>query len=137
MRLKEEELEAMADRLIEEAAGVESAFRKEADSSASQKTTEQTVLQKLNRQICGPESSDEEAAVNNLMLQKELERILENDLEPREKRILELRYGIIDGKVRSLAEVGKELNLTGERIRQIEAKALRKLRHSNVSKVDK
>ena len=50
-------------------------------------------------------------------------------LTERERRILELRYGLMDGYSRTLEEVGKQYNVTRERIRQIEAKALRKLRH--------
>jgi RNA polymerase primary sigma factor len=52
-----------------------------------------------------------------------------NGLTERERRILELRYGLMDGYSRTLEEVGKQYNVTRERIRQIEAKALRKLRH--------
>ncbi len=57
-----------------------------------------------------------------------------NTLTPREEKVLRLRYGIDDGKIRTLEEVGKEFNVTRERIRQIEAKALRKLRHPSRSK---
>ena len=55
-------------------------------------------------------------------------------LTPREKRVLELRYGLDDGIPRTLEEVGREFKVTRERIRQIEAKALRKLRHPSRSK---
>lgn len=55
-------------------------------------------------------------------------------LTEREKRVLELRFGIEDGRPRTLEEVGKEFGVTRERIRQIEAKALRKLRHPSRSK---
>ena len=55
-------------------------------------------------------------------------------LTPREKKVLELRFGLADGRTRTLEEVGKEFNVTRERIRQIEAKALRKLRHPSRSK---
>ena len=55
-------------------------------------------------------------------------------LTPREKKVLELRFGLEDGRNRTLEEVGKEFNVTRERIRQIEAKALRKLRHPSRSK---
>ena len=55
-------------------------------------------------------------------------------LTPREAKVLKLRFGLEDGKSRTLEEVGKEFNVTRERIRQIEAKALRKLRHPSRSK---
>jgi RNA polymerase primary sigma factor len=55
-------------------------------------------------------------------------------LNPRERKVLELRFGLRDGRSRTLEEVGKEFGVTRERIRQIEAKALRKLRHPSRSK---
>ena len=55
-------------------------------------------------------------------------------LTPREEKVLRLRFGLEDGRSRTLEEVGKEFNVTRERIRQIEAKALRKLRHPSRSK---
>ena len=57
-----------------------------------------------------------------------------NTLTPREEKVLRLRFGLEDGRSRTLEEVGKEFNVTRERIRQIEAKALRKLRHPSRSK---
>ncbi|MBQ8407135.1 MAG: RNA polymerase sigma factor RpoD [Clostridia bacterium] len=65
---------------------------------------------------------------------KELLLSVLDTLTPREEKVLRLRYGIDDGKPRTLEEVGKEFNVTRERIRQIEAKALRKLRHPSRSK---
>lgn len=67
------------------------------------------------------------------MLREQLIGVLDS-LTPREEKVLRLRYGIDDGKPRTLEEVGKEFNVTRERIRQIEAKALRKLRHPSRSK---
>ena len=67
------------------------------------------------------------------MLKEQLIGILDT-LTPREEKVLRLRYGLDDGKPRTLEEVGKEFNVTRERIRQIEAKALRKLRHPSRSK---
>ncbi len=67
------------------------------------------------------------------MLKEQLIGVLDS-LTPREEKVLRLRYGIDDGRPRTLEEVGKEFNVTRERIRQIEAKALRKLRHPNRSK---
>ena len=67
------------------------------------------------------------------LLKEQLMSVLDT-LTPREKKVLELRFGINDGRTRTLEEVGKEFNVTRERIRQIEAKALRKLRHPSRSK---
>ena len=67
-------------------------------------------------------------SVATTMLKEQLLGVLDT-LTPREEKVLRLRYGIDDGKPRTLEEVGKEFNVTRERIRQIEAKALRKLRH--------
>ena len=72
-------------------------------------------------------------AASHTLLKEQLEDVL-STLTPREKKVLELRFGIIDGRTRTLEEVGKEFNVTRERIRQIEAKALRKLRHPSRSK---
>ncbi len=66
-------------------------------------------------------------AVSVMILKEQLEDVL-NSLTPREKDVLKLRYGLEDGRERTLEEVGKIFNVTRERIRQIEAKALRKLR---------
>ena len=60
---------------------------------------------------------------------KEQMRSMLGSLNERERRVLEMRYGLIDGQVRTLEEVGEAFGVTRERIRQIEAKALRKLRH--------
>ena len=67
------------------------------------------------------------------LLKEQLEEIM-NTLTPREAKVLKLRFGLEDGKARTLEEVGKEFQVTRERIRQIEAKALRKLRHPSRSK---
>ncbi|MBR2375742.1 MAG: RNA polymerase sigma factor RpoD [Clostridia bacterium] len=72
-------------------------------------------------------------SVADTMLKEQLLGVLDT-LTPREEKVLRLRYGIDDGKPRTLEEVGREFNVTRERIRQIEAKALRKLRHPSRSK---
>ena len=72
-------------------------------------------------------------AASHTLLKEQLEDVL-STLTPREKKVLELRFGLEDGRTRTLEEVGKEFNVTRERIRQIEAKALRKLRHPSRSK---
>ncbi len=72
-------------------------------------------------------------AASFTMLKKQLEGVLET-LTPRERKVLKLRFGLDDGRPRTLEEVGQEFGVTRERIRQIEAKALRKLRHPSRSK---
>ena len=79
------------------------------------------------------DASEPSEAASFSLLREQLEEVLDT-LAPREKKVLELRFGIIDGRTRTLEEVGKEFNVTRERIRQIEAKALRKLRHPSRSK---
>ena len=68
-----------------------------------------------------------------MMLKEQLMEVLAT-LTPREQKVIRLRYGLDDAHPRTLEEVGKEFNVTRERIRQIEAKALRKLRHPSRSK---
>lgn len=70
---------------------------------------------------------------NNELLRKEIDMVLQG-LTEREEKVLRLRFGLEDGRTRTLEEVGKEFNVTRERIRQIEAKALRKLKHPTRSK---
>ena len=72
-------------------------------------------------------------AASYTLLREQLEEVMKT-LTPREAKVLRLRFGLDDGKARTLEEVGKEFNVTRERIRQIEAKALRKLRHPSRSK---
>lgn len=73
------------------------------------------------------------SAASSSLLKEQIDQVLDS-LTDREKRVLELRYGIEDGRPRTLEEVGKEFGVTRERIRQIESKALRKLRHPTRSK---
>lgn len=80
------------------------------------------------------ESSPEPSDAASLVLMKEQLNSVLDHLTDREKRVLQLRFGLEDGRQRTLEEVGHEFNVTRERIRQIEAKALRKLRHPNRSK---
>ena len=67
------------------------------------------------------------------LLKEQVEEVL-NTLNDRERRVLQLRFGLEDGRSRTLEEVGREFGVTRERIRQIEAKALRKLRHPTRSR---
>ncbi len=73
-------------------------------------------------------------AASNILLREQLGGVL-STLSDREEKVLRLRFGLKDGRARTLEEVGKEFNVTRERIRQIEAKALRKLRHPSRSKL--
>ena len=79
------------------------------------------------------DASEPSEAASFSLLKEQLMEVLDT-LTPREKKVLELRFGIVDGRTRTLEEVGKVFNVTRERIRQIEAKALRKLRHPSRSK---
>jgi len=72
-------------------------------------------------------------AASRQLLKEQIDEVL-STLTPRERRVLQLRFGLEDGRSRTLEEVGKEFNVTRERIRQIEAKALRKLRHPSRSR---
>ena len=72
-------------------------------------------------------------AASATILREELLKVLQT-LTDREQKVLRLRFCLDDGRTRTLEEVGKEFNVTRERIRQIEAKALRKLRHPSRSK---
>ncbi len=68
-----------------------------------------------------------EAATQN-MLKKQIQEVFES-LSPREARVLQLRYGLVDGRAHTLEQVGKKLGITRERVRQIETRALSRLRH--------
>ncbi len=72
-------------------------------------------------------------AASHQLLKEQVEDVLES-LTERERKVLQLRFGLDDGRSRTLEEVGKEFHVTRERIRQIEAKALRKLRHPSRSR---
>ena len=79
------------------------------------------------------DASEPAEAASFALLKEQLKEVL-STLTPREEKVLRLRFGLEDGRTRTLEEVGKEFNVTRERIRQIEAKALRKLRHPSRSK---
>ncbi len=78
--------------------------------------------------IPAEEASDPADLASAVLMKEQIQKAL-NTLTPREKRVLELRYGLKDGRSRTLEEVGQEFHVTRERIRQIESKALRKLRN--------
>ncbi len=79
------------------------------------------------------EASQPAEAASYALLREQLEEVL-TTLTPREEQVLRMRFGLVDGKSHTLEEVGKEFDVTRERIRQIESKALRKLRHPSRSK---
>jgi RNA polymerase primary sigma factor len=83
--------------------------------------------------ISDPHALDPYEYTAKMKLREELDEVL-GTLTEREERVLRLRFGLIDGRQRTLEEVGKEFNVTRERIRQIEAKALRKLKHPSRSR---
>ncbi|MBQ7892142.1 MAG: RNA polymerase sigma factor RpoD [Erysipelotrichaceae bacterium] len=79
------------------------------------------------------EATSPDEYANNQLLKDEINNVLKG-LTEREEKVLRLRFGLLDGRTRTLEEVGREFNVTRERIRQIEAKALRKLKHPTRSK---
>ena len=83
--------------------------------------------------IVRPDSADSTEIDVAKELREQLEEVL-STLTPREEHVIKLRFGLYDGRTRTLEEVGKEFDITRERIRQIEAKALRKLRHPSRSR---
>lgn len=83
-------------------------------------TSDQKTLERLNQLAASPESASQIVEALNQML---------SSLTPREKRVLELRFGTEDGRARTLEEVGRDSNVSRQATYQIEAKALRKLRH--------
>lgn len=90
----------------------------------------ETVLGNFIQDEEAPSPADQAA---DILLRTHLEEVMET-LTPREARVIKLRFGLIDGRMRTLEEVGQEFQVTRERIRQIEAKAIRKLKHPSRSK---
>src|SRR5881409_4504735 len=107
-------------RIAPEPLSLETPIGEEEDSHLSDFVQDQDAL------------SPSEAA-SNVLLREQIDSVLEG-LTGRERRVLQLRFGLEDGRTRTLEEVGREFNVTRERIRQIEAKALRKLRHPSRSR---
>ena len=102
------------------------------DNEYYQDMSEIDALDELTMFINTTDTIEEQ--VFSTILKESLVKVLDKGLTPREREVMLLRYGILDGKERALEEVGKVYNVTRERIRQIEAKALRKLRNPKRSK---
>ena len=115
-----EKIEGIMNLFHHEPTSLETPIGEEEDSRLSDFVEDHTSLAPIS-------------AVSQQLLKEQIESVLD-ELSPREKRVLQLRFGLQDGRGRTLEEVGKEFSVTRERIRQIEAKALRKLRHPRLSR---
>ncbi|MCA9302331.1 RNA polymerase sigma factor RpoD [Candidatus Nomurabacteria bacterium] len=107
-------------KIMQDTASLEKAVGREEDSSLKDFIEDTSIASPFD-------------SASHVLLKDHIDEVLET-LNPREKKVLELRFGLRDGRNRTLEEVGKEFGVTRERIRQIEAKALRKLRHPSRSK---
>ena len=112
---------------------------REAKKAAQDPISLETPIGEKEDSHLGDFIEDQEApspaeAASYTLLQEQLGKVLQEHLSPRERRVLELRFGLLDGRTRTLEEVGQYFGVTRERIRQIEAKALRKLRSPKRSK---
>ncbi len=108
------------EKISQETTSLETTVGKEEDSRLKEFIPDESTLSPFD-------------SASHELLKEHIVSVLDS-LNPRERRVLELRFGLRDGKSRTLEEVGKEFGVTRERIRQIEAKALRKLRHPSRSK---
>ena len=120
MGMSPERVEEVIDLLHHEPASLEMPIGEEEDSRLGDFVEDNTV----------PAPTE---TASHQLLKEQIDAVLD-ELTPREKRVLQLRFGLKDGHTRTLEEVGREFNVTRERIRQIEAKALRKLRHPSHSR---
>ncbi|MFW5979985.1 MAG: RNA polymerase sigma factor RpoD [Bacillota bacterium] len=137
-RLFQEKGREPTPKEIGEEMGISAEKVREIQKVSKESISLETPIGEENDSNLGDFIKDEEAvepvtSVSQTLLKEQLDDVLDT-LTDREKRILELRFGIKDGRNRTLEEVGKEFGVTRERIRQIEAKALRKLRHPSRSK---
>lgn len=136
-RLMQELGREPAPEEVAEALGIDPAKAREIVKVSQEPTSLATPVgdeddSQLGDFIEAPGLKPDEQATREL-LKDHLDEVL-NTLSPREKRVLQLRFGLEDGKQRTLEEVGKEFGVTRERIRQIEAKAVRKLKHPTRAK---
>ena len=126
--------EQIAQRLNMPVERVEEAMRASQDPISLETPVGEEDDSHLGDFIQDEDASEPADAATYAMLREQLAGVLKT-LTPREEKVLRLRYGLVDGKMHTLEEVGAEFDVTRERIRQIEAKALRKLRHPSRSKI--
>lgn len=127
-----------AEEIAEKMEGITSEKVREIQKIALEPVSLETPIGEEDDSHLGDFIEDKEALspdeyANNQLLKDEINTVLQG-LTEREEKVLRLRFGLYDGRTRTLEEVGKEFNVTRERIRQIEAKALRKLKHPTRSK---
>ena len=130
---REPSIEEIADRMGISVEKVQTIQRIAQDPISLEQPVGEEDDSSLGDFISDPSALDPYEYTAKRKLRKELDGVLAT-LTPREERVLRLRFGLIDGRCRTLEEVGKEFNVTRERIRQIEFKALRKLKHPTKSK---
>ena len=130
--------EPTAEEIAKEMDGISPEKVREIQKIALDPVSLETPIGEENDSHLGDFIEDKDALspsdfANNELLKEEIDMVLQG-LTEREEKVLRLRFGLEDGRTRTLEEVGKEFNVTRERIRQIEAKALRKLKHPTRSK---
>ncbi|MDD6466863.1 MAG: RNA polymerase sigma factor RpoD [Erysipelotrichaceae bacterium] len=130
--------EPSAEEIAERMGGITPEKVREIQKIALEPVSLETPIGEEDDSHLGDFIEDKEATspdeyANNQLLKDEINNVLKG-LTEREEKVLRLRFGLLDGRTRTLEEVGKEFNVTRERIRQIEAKALRKLKHPTRSK---
>ena len=130
---REPSIEEIADRMGISVEKVQTIQRIAQDPISLEQPVGEEDDSSLGDFISDPAALDPYEYTAKRKLRKELDEVLAT-LTPREERVLRLRFGLIDGRCRTLEEVGKEFNVTRERIRQIEFKAIRKLKHPTKSK---
>lgn len=119
--------EEIAERLGCDVKKVEDVFKIAIDPISLESPVGEEDDSKLGDFVADQDSETPEQIADKEKLKEALRKLMREHLQPREERVLSLRYGLDDGVVRTLEEVGKEFNVTRERIRQIEVKAIKKL----------
>jgi len=121
-------VEELADEIEETPARVEELLRAMEQPMSLEMPMDEQHDRELGDLLPDEEGQDPEESVHDSLLEEDLSEALD-ELPDRERRALELRYGLVDGKNRTLEAIGQELGVTRERARQLEAQALRRLRH--------